>query len=241
MKKIYLLLSISLVGMSAMNVAAKDGVDEFVNSGVTMPGNFPHFNPQTQRNTGGGIKPNFRLVAKTNLLNNGYAFVPVDSTQYNFEIGRGGLLNYSEPASDESILFSESYTYYYNASKSVYDNKLFRKQSFDGNSNVTTLTYATWRANGAAWKDSARYLYTYLPGSNKMDASQFQLAGAGGMWNSHDQSSLTYNGNNVTSISSLSYSARIIYDANNNIISIEDKVANHGSGVLNNKDRKSVV
>ncbi len=235
MKNKYLLLSYLL--LCASPIIAAEGSSNMT-SGVVIPGSFPHFNPQVGK-TSGVAKLNFRLYARTNTLHNGSAFVPVDSTHYYFGAGRGGVLNYDIPASDESIYYDESYTYYYNNVMAAYGNKLYRKQTFNANDNVTSLTYATWRTSTGLWKDSARYLYDYLPGSSKIDVTYFQLAGAGGMWNPHDQSTLTYNGNNVVSISSLSYSATFVYDANNNIVSVEDKVSDHGSGTQYNNERKS--
>ena len=47
------------------------------------------------------------------------------------------------------------------------------------------------------------------------------------------------NGNNVVDVSSNSYSASYVYDSKNNIISVTDKIAAHGSGTLSYNERKT--
>lgn len=204
---------------------------------VIGTGGFPHFNPQA----GGGkliAFKNYRVIAKTYTEYNGTWFQPVDSVFYKYSPGRGGLIDADQPNYDESLLFDDATTYFYNIGVSGYDNKLHRKQAFNDSNKVASLTYATWRTTSGAWKDSARYQYTYITGTTKIKESMFQLW-VGGTWSHDVPSVLTYNGNNVVDVSSNSYRASYVYDSKNNIISVVDKVAAHGTGALNYNERKT--
>lgn len=236
MKKIYiLLLLVSLFGKAN----AADGSQDLV-TGIPGGGGvgFPHFTPQL------GATPaatHYRLLAKTFTQHNGLEFQPVDSINYsyNYGSGRGGLIDPDQPNKDESILFDQAITYYYNSGTANYQNRLFRNQSFDNENRINLLKYARWDLLNGVWKDSSRYLYSYVSGTKKISTSSFQLY-VGGTWSHDITSTLTYSGNNVVDISSLDYNVIYTYDANNNIISIEDKVAaTHGSGTLSNNERKT--
>lgn len=235
MRKVLLYLS-ALVCCSTQ-VQAIEGPQSMTTGIVIGTGGFPHFNPQA----GGGkliAFKNYRVIAKTYTTYNGSWFQPVDSVFYRYGQGRGSLISAEQPNYDESVVFDEATTYFYNTGVSAYDNKLYRKQAFNDSNVVTSLTYATWRVSSGAWKDSARYQYTYITGTTKIKESMFQLW-VGGTWAHDVPSVLTYNGNNVVDVSSNSYSASYVYDSKNNIISVTDKVAAHGSGTLNYNERKS--
>ncbi|MBL7682320.1 MAG: T9SS type A sorting domain-containing protein [Flavipsychrobacter sp.] len=214
---------------------AKDGADGLTTGVVINGGGFPHFNPQGSKYEN---KSNYRLIAKTNTKHNGTWFQYNDSTTYKYSFGRSGQVNIDQPQYDESILFDEAVTYYYNATAGKYDNKLFRTQTFDNKTNnILSLRYSIWHTLTQAWKDSAKYSYKYITGTNKIDQTLFQLW-VGGTWTHNVPSTLTYDGNKVVQINSLAYSASYTYDANNNIIAIEDKISDHGSGILYNNERK---
>lgn len=232
-----LLLCLSALACCSTNVLAKDGPQSMTTGIVIGGGNFPHFDPKTGTDNVIAFK-NYRVIAKTYTMFSGSAFKPIDSTYYKYSKGRGSLISVEQPNYDESVLFDDAITYYYNHSAAVYDNKLYRKQTFNDSNNILSLTYATWKAATAAWKDSARYQYSYIAGTGKIQESMFQLW-VGGTWAHDVPSVLTYSGNNVIDVQSLSYSASYVYDANNNIISVTDKVATHGSGTLAYNERKT--
>lgn len=230
-----LLLYLSALACCSTNVLAIEG-PQSLTTGVVIGGTgFPHFNPQ-----GGKVSADkhYRVIAKTYTIYSGTWFQPQDSTNYTYTGGRGSLFSADRPNYDESILFDDATTYYYNAGTSSYDNRLYRKQSFDNSNNILSLTYSTWRTSTAAWKDSARYMYSYVAGTNKIKESMFQLW-VGGTWAHDVPSTLTYDGNKVVDIVSNSYSASYTYDNNDNIICVIDKVAAHGSGVLSYNEKKS--
>lgn len=201
-------------------------------------GGFPHFNPTLGNGEKPGVVNNYRVVAKVALKYNNGLFIPVDSVRYVYSAGRSGLINIDRPNFDESFLFDDAITYYYNNNSSKYDNRLYRRQGFDTENKITSLRYAIWHNATQAWKDSARYLYKYIAGTKKIEESLFQLW-VGGTWSHNVPSTLTYNGNYVISINSNAYSATYAYDANNNIISITDQVSQHGTGSLYNNERKT--
>lgn len=234
-RKIYLLLL--LVSSFGAAFAAEGGA-QGLTTGVKAGGGFgfPHFSPQA---SAGIPNTHFRLVAKTYAGYSGSYFQPIDSTFYSYGAGRGSIINPDQPNKDESILFDDAITYYYNAGVSGYQNRLYRNQLFDDQDRIKTLKYARWDFLSLAWKDSARYLYTYVAGTNKIDQSTFQLW-VGGTWSHNLSSTLQYSGNNVVTINSLDYSVSYTYDVNNNIVSIEDKVSSsHGSGTLSNNELKN--
>jgi len=235
MKK--LLLCLSALACCCTNVHAIEGPQSMTTGIVIGTGGFPHFTPQA----GGGkiiAFKNYRVIAKTYTIYNGTWFQPVDSVFYKYSPGRGSLISADQPNYDESVLFDEATTYFYNSGAADYDNKLYRKQTFNDSNNVTELTYSTWRVSAGAWKDSARYQYSYIAGTTKIKESMFQLW-VGGTWAHDIPSVLTYNGNNVIDVSSNSYSASYVYDSKNNIISVTDKVVAHGSGTLSYNERKT--
>jgi hypothetical protein len=236
-RKIYLLLL--LVSGFSSAIAAEGGAQSFT-TGVPIGGGigFPHFTPQASV---GIPNTHFRLIAKTYLGYSGSYFQPIDSTFYSYGAGRGSLINPDQPYKDENILFDDAITYYYNAGASGYQNRLYRNQLFDDKDRIKTLKYARWDFLSLSWKDSSRYLYSYVAGTNRIDQSTFQLW-VGGTWSHNLSSTLLYSGTNVVTINSLDYSASYTYDTNNNIISIEDKVAtSHGSGTLNNNELKTYI
>ncbi|OSZ79557.1 hypothetical protein CAP35_15295 [Chitinophagaceae bacterium IBVUCB1] len=200
-------------------------------------GGFPHFDPTFGNEKPGSVN-NYRVVAKVALKFSNGVFIPSDSVRYAYSGGRSGLINIDRPNYDELFLFDDAVTYYYNNSSAIYDNKLFRKQTFDAENKITSLRYAIWHLPTQAWKDSARYLYKYMAGTKKIEESLFQLW-VGGTWSHNVPSTLSYVGNNVVSISSNAYSATYMYDANNNIISITDQISQHGTGNLYNNERKT--
>ncbi len=229
----------ALLMLSQATALAKDDVEGMTTSVVqTGGGGFPRFDNQL-RGAPEGAEKTYRLAARTNTVYGTNGFVPIDSTTYSYSDGRYGVVDQDKPGNDEYVLFDNSYTYIYNSSISAYDNRLYRRQTFDNSDNVTSLTYSSWHTLTSAWKDSARYVYDYITGTSKINTTIFQLYQGGSLWVQHDQSSLTYNGNFVTNVSSLSYDADFQYDGNNNIISIEDKVFDHLTGTLNNNLHKT--
>lgn len=235
MRKVLLYLS-ALVCCST-NVLAIEGPQSMTTGIVIGGGNFPHFDPKTGTDKLIAFK-NYRVIAKTYTIHNGNWFQPIDSTYYKYSGGRGSLISVEQPNYDESVLFDDAITYYYNISAGIYDNKLYRKQTFNDSNSILSLTYATWRTTTGAWRDSARYQYSYIAGTRKIKESMFQLW-VGGTWAHDVPSTLTYDGNNVVDVKSTSYSASYVYDNNNNIISVTDKVAAHGTGTLYNNERKT--
>lgn len=235
MRKVLLYLSVLVC--HGTNVLAIEGAQSMTTGVVIGGGNFPHFDPKTGSGNIIAFK-NYRVIAKTYTMFSSSSFRPIDSTYYKYSGGRGSLISVEQPNYDESILFDDAITYYYNHSASTYDNKLYRKQTFNDSNKILSLTYATWKITTAAWKDSARYQYSYIAGTGKIKESMFQLW-VGGTWAHDVPSVLTYSGNNVTDVQSTSYSASYIYDANNNILSVTDKVAAHGTGTLNFNERKT--
>ncbi len=198
-------------------------------------GGFPHFSHNSGK---AGSTLNYRVVAKVFARYDGYYFKASDSVRYQYNNGRGSLIDIDRPNFDETLLFDDATTYLYNNFTNTYENRLNRKQVFDTDNKIASLKYSYWNFNTIAWKDSARYLYKYISGTNKIDESLFQLW-VGGTWAHNVPSTLTYSGNFVTSINSVAYSASYNYDANNNVISIIDKVSEHGTGQLENNERKT--
>jgi len=207
---------------------------------TTVPGvggQFPHFGDQVSGNSGGGSSPSkvsLRLIGKTFAVNNGSAFIPVDSITYSYSNDRGGVLMNDDIDNDESLMYNESYKYTYNAGGGVYNPLLHRVQTYDAKNEVLSLTYSTWKiVKGSwAWKDSARYGYTYS--NNKMTSSVLEQYYAD-MWTNDIKSDITYAGSKVESMESPVYKVAFTYDANNNLTSVIDQENNLGNWQFNDK------
>lgn len=231
MRHLYLLLT-ALLLVPTGSYAKGTGSSQST-SGVFVGGLFPHFNPNA-----GSATITSRLLSKTYTKYN-KGFIPVDSTNYIYSTGRGGFTRIDDPNNDESINFDESYTYLYNPSAGLYDNRLHRQQQFDGNDKVTMLTYRVWKLSNAAWKDSSRYVYTYSADGKQMTSNVLQQWIQGG-WNNSVPSILTYDTkNNVTQVSSVGYTASFTYDPDDNLTSLTDQVWDAGSSSLIYNTRKS--
>lgn len=221
--------------LSHNGVVAKGTGSSQSTAGVFVGGLFPHFNSNAAAAT-----VTSRLLAKTYTRYNS-GFIPVDSTNYIYSTGRGGFTRIDQPNNDESINFDESYTYLYNPSAGIYDNRLHRLQTFDINDKVTMLTYRIWKISNGIWKDSARYVYTYSPDGKQMTSNILQQWVQGG-WNNSVPSVLSYDTkNNVTQVSSVGYKASFTYDTDNNLTSLTDQIWDGSSSSLIFNTRKSYV
>ena len=104
-----------------------------------------------------------RLTAKSDWVNNGVTFSPVDSTGYNFSGGRGGDLTHT-------LKYDNATTWNWVDTSTGYENFLNYIQEFDGNSNITSITYQYW--SGTSWVLSTKTLYTYNSGNQLATMTQ---------------------------------------------------------------------
>ncbi len=93
-----------------------------------------------------------RLIAKSDWVNNGVIFTPVDSSGYNYSGGRGGDLMHI-------MKYDNSTTWKFVDSSTGYENYLNYIQEFDANNNIISITYQYW--SGSTWILSSKNLYTY--------------------------------------------------------------------------------
>lgn len=232
MRQLYIIIPLMLLIQSS--ISAKSSGTSQSTTGITIGGMFPHFNGNAGAAAGTITS---RLLAKTYTKYNG-GFIPVDSTVYLYYGTRGGATSVENPNNDESINFDESYTYLYNTSAGLYDNRLHRIQNFDANDKVQLLTYRVWKLTTGVWKDSARYVYKYS--SNGQLISNTLQQWIQGIWTNSVPSTLTYDSkNNITQVSSVDYSLSFTYNSDNKLTSLTDKVWDNSSSTLVNNTRKS--
>lgn len=229
MKRFYLFM----IAVFAATAADAKGIGAMVTMGPPISGPFPHFAPQV---TGGGIpgspKVSLRLIGRTQTRFNGSVFVPIDSFSYEYWGDLGGVLNNEKIDNDETINFDVSYRYVFNDTTNAYQNRLRRSQTYNADGSISILTYAPWLASANDWKDSSRFLYAYSNG--KMAKSTFQLYYAN-MWTQDMESTLIYNGQNITAMESVGYKVSFSYDASNNLIGMSDE--EYTSGSWHNKEK----
>ncbi|MBZ0099699.1 MAG: T9SS type A sorting domain-containing protein, partial [Taibaiella sp.] len=137
---------------------------------------------------------------------------------------------------DEHVLFDLSTTYAFNASVAGYENSKQRIQYFSNNK-VSELVYKKWHDLSSSWKNAERYIYTY-DNSGKMHSSLLQLW-YGTLWTNDMNSVLNYdNNNNIVQMNSPTYTIDFVYDQNNNLVLIEDKILSQGGGWTNNERKR---
>lgn len=215
-------------------IAGQEGVEANVTGTPTVGGLFPHFGLGAGSNV--TAPENERMIAKTYLQYRDGNFVPVDSITYQYSNGRGSLPNPDDINNDEHILFDLSTTYVFNASVAGYENSKQRVQYFSNNK-VSELVYKKWHDLSSSWKNAERYIYTY-DNSGKMHSSLLQLW-YGTLWTNDMNSVLNYdNNNNIVQMNSPTYTIDFVYDQNNNLVLIEDKVLSQGGGWTNNERKR---
>ncbi|MCB9045525.1 MAG: T9SS type A sorting domain-containing protein [Chitinophagales bacterium] len=225
MRKILLFPALLLICSSAIA-----GSDDNVTSAPQVGGMFPHFNGGALNQS---VSADLRLIAKTYLSYKDAGFVPTDSTTYSYGANRGSVPNPDNLNNDDHILFDESVNYKFNASIWGYENNKQRVQYFTGKK-VDQLIYKNWHPSDATWKNAERYLYKY-DNNGKMTSSVLQLW-YGTLWTQDMVSTLSYdNSNNVVNMNSTTYAVDFVYDQNNNLVRIEDKVWSSGGLVSNQR------
>jgi hypothetical protein len=205
MKKIYSLLFALLAVASA---SAKT-------TSVTIPNMFPYYGPGI---IGQGLLTS-RIIGYTHLKHDGTSFVPVDSTTYSYTFGRGGLLN-QEEMDDNFVRFDHSYTYRYDPVVG-YINHFHRFQSFNSSNDAMIYTYQKWNSTDAAWRDSARLLYTYTGAPAILVKTMFQIW-YNHAWADHVEYDNSYSNNGLVRMASLIYRMYFSYDNSGNLIERED-------------------
>ena len=229
-----LLLSSALV---ITILQANAGQEDFQPSATGAPpvgGLFPHFGLGAGPNV--AIPVNQRMIAKTYLQFSNGNFVPVDSITYKYSNGRGSIPNSDDINNDEHVLFDMSTTYVFDLPAAGYENSRQRVQHFTDNK-VNELVYKKWHDLTSTWKNAERYIYTY-DNAGKMHSSLLQLW-YGTLWTNDMNSVLNYdNNNNVVQMNSPTYTIDFVYDQNNNLILIEDKILSQGGGWSNNERKK---
>lgn len=236
MRKILLFPALLFICSTAFAFAG-EGPENSVTSTPQVGGLFPHFNSSLAGNSG-AVATDFRLIAKSYAIYRDAGFVASDSTTYVYGENRGSVPNLDDLNNDEHVLFDVSVSYKFNTSLWGYDNSQQRLQSYEDNK-VSKLIYKKWDKLTSSWKNAERYLYKY-DNNGKMQTSLLQLW-YGTLWSQDMLSTLNYdNNNNVVQMNSVTYTVDFVYDQNNNLIMIEDKVWSSGSGFTNN-ERKSYV
>lgn len=230
-----LLLSSALILAFLQVNAGQDDQQANVTGSPTVGGLFPHFGLAVGPNTGQqGIQ---RMIAKAQLVYGSGTFVPVDSIIYQYSNGRGSIPNPDEINNDDHVLFDVSTTYGFSASVLTYEYSKQRTQQFNSGNKVTELVYKKWHDLTSGWKNAERYLYTY-DNSGKMHSSLLQQW-YGSLWTNSINSVLNYdNNNNVVQMNSTTYSIDFIYDQDNNLVMIEDKIWTQSAGWTNNERKK---
>jgi hypothetical protein len=188
MKYIYVIISAMLLAQIA---GAKGTTVESVTTGIPGLGGGggvlpPHFGNGSNTN---GAKGEYKLVAKTFLKFHNGKFVPVDSVTYSFSNGRNGYTKKDDWNNDETVLFDEAYTYFFNTVANDYDKKLKRKQEYFPNDKIEKVTYTTLQKT-QVWEDSARFIYEY-DADGKMLTSTLETW-QGGAWRTTQPAEITY-------------------------------------------------
>lgn len=214
MKYIYVIISAMLLA----HIAGAKGttVESITTGGPGLGGGGgilpPHFGSGSNTS---GAKGEYKLVAKTFLKFHNGRFVPVDSVTYSFSNGRNGYTKKDDWNNDETVLFDESYTYFFNAVTNDYDKKLKRKQEYYSNNTIEKVTYTTLQKT-QVWEDSARFLYQYdIDG--KMLTSTLETW-QGGAWRTTQPAEITYLGGLPKEMVTLQDKLVLEYD-NNKLVS----------------------
>lgn len=216
--------------------AVADVGDNANTTGVpSIGGIFPHFSPSAGNNNR-VTTTNMRMIAKSYAMYKDGGFVAVDSTTYQYAVGRGSLPNAEEINKDDHVLFDMSIKYKFNSSIWGYENEQRRQQTFVNNK-VKLLVYEKWNAANTNWKNEERYTFTY-DNNGKMQASLLEQW-YGSLWTNGLNSTLNYDqNNNVVLMNSTTYNVDFVYDVNNNLVTVQDKIWVQGAGWANN-ERKS--
>lgn len=231
-----LLLFPALIFSSFAAMAEVENSNANTTGTPSVGGIFPHFS-QSAGNNNRGIPTNLRMIAKSYSLFKDGGFVAVDSTTYQYNNGRGGLPRADDMHKDDHVLFDVSVKYKFNSSIWGYENEQRRQQLFTVNNKVTSLVYEKWHQLTSAWKNAERYTYTY-DNNGKMQSSLFEQW-YGALWTNGLNSTLNYdNNNNVIFMNSTTYNVDFVYDVNNNLITVQDRIWAQGIGWSNN-ERKS--
>jgi hypothetical protein len=226
MKYIYVIISAMLLA----NIASARGTDvEFATSGGPGIGGGggilpPHFGSGSN---GAGARGEYRLVAKTSLKFHNGKFVPVDSVTYSFSNGRNGYTKKDDWNNDETVLFDESFTYFFNELQGDYDKKLKRAQTYYANNAINSVTYTTLQRD-QLWRDSARFFYAY-DGDGKMTSSVLETW-QGSAWTVSEPSEIIYTGGVIAEMSTPSDKLELQYEKNKLISSVHfEKVIGGGN------------
>lgn len=238
MQKLYILISAFLFASLASQAAG--GSQEQTTLGAPLGNHFPHFNSDLN-----GGNPNVgwraaRLISKAFLKYDGTSFMYVDSTTYGYGNRRGSSPNPDDLNNDEHVLFDDSYTYEYVASKSNFANKVYRHQNFDQDNKVKDLTYQNWNTNKTPpqWWNKDRFLYSY-DAAGKMTASYYQTW-TGNLWIKHVNSTLVYDANdNVKQFNSTGHIVDYAYDGSDNLVSVVDQRFDQSTNSWDNFNRKT--
>lgn len=224
MKYIYVIISALLLA----NIAGAKGTNESITSGTPGTGGGgggklpPHFGSGAPAS---GNKGEFRLVAKTALSFKSGKFIPVDSMTYSFSNGRNGYTKKDDWNNDETVLFDESFTYFFNELKNDYDKKVKRVQTYNEDNYITSITYTTLKKD-ETWKDSIRFLYDYANG--KMIYSDCQIWQ--GAWMGSQYSEIKYVGSVIEEMSTPTNKLEFVYSDNKLVSSIESSKTTSGTG-----------
>lgn len=233
MRKLLFLSAVLLINNFAF--AGKEDLNN-VTSNPTLPSVFPHFNTGAGGSNNGAVKTHLRLVGKAYSIFNNGSFQPVDSVTYAYSNGRGGVPNPEDMNNDEHIYFDVSVKYLYQHMSASYTPYKQREQIFK-NDNVSQLTYLNWDVADSRWENDIKYVYRYDP-SGKMSSSSM-LRWYANLWTQSINSSLGYdNSNNVVKMNSTTYNVDFYYDANNNLIAVEDSVYSQSAGGWVKNERK---
>lgn len=216
--------------------AVADVGDNANTTGVpSIGGIFPHFSTSASNNNR-VTTTNMRMIAKSYAMFKDGSFIAVDSTTYQYAVGRGSLPNAEEINKDEHVVFDVSVKYKFNPLIGGYENDQRRQQTFVNNK-VKVLVYENWHTANASWKNEERYTYTY-DNNGKMQASLLEQW-YGNLWTNGLNSTLNYDlNNNVILMNSTTYNVDFVYDANNNLMTVQDKIWVQGTGWSYN-ERKS--
>lgn len=238
MNKIFTITAALLTLLATGDATAKNGIEASVTKGVNTGNTFPHLGPVVDGGDKGAIiKTTHRLIGKAYYKHNGSYLGIIDSTTYAYSNGRGGTIALDNPNDDENILFDNSFTYIYDNQIGGYGNRMQRTQEFTSDNKITKLTYSpwTWTSNGWVFKDSLRYLYAYNTTGNMIQSSSENWFGT--LWTNSVTSDLVYNSNNnlVSMTAKNFYEVTFSYNNNDQIEQIINKVGT----ALQNSERKT--
>lgn len=238
MRKLLIVPALFISQLCLAYVGSEIGLD--ITKGPDVGGHFPHFSTGGVSGAGsnGTSWQEMRLIGKTYLVYNNNGFVPQDSSIYKYSERRGGVPDLEKPNVDEHLLFDESIEYSYVHSTASYVNSKRRIQKFI-NKQIEELVFQNWHTNSSDWKNAERYLYKYDM-SGKMTSSNLQLW-YGTLWTNNMNSTIGYDSkSNVVQLTNTTYQVDFIYDNNNNLVSMSDKVWQQGNGWVNN-ERKTYI